>query len=179
VGDFRAHYRPTPLQDRVLDWLCACRTPALGGRLWTCACGWSAEIYNAWSNRHCPQCRGAARAQWLAARRDQLLPVPHFQVVATWPGVLRPLARDNPELVYALLVRAIAEALAQLARQRWQAQLGIVAVLHTWTQDLRFHPHVHCLVTAGGLRTETGEWVASRSEWPASCSCVAIRRTVK
>ena len=151
VGDYRQRHAPCHHQDRVLDWLCACQTHALGGRMLRCACGWSSPVYNSCGDRHCPQCRGGARKQWLTERSEQLLPVPHFQVVATLPGALRGIARANPALVYSLLFRAIAETLQQLAAQRLDAQLGIMAVLHTWASDLSFHPHVHCLVTANGL----------------------------
>lgn len=165
VGEYRRLYKPTQHTDRVLDWLCACRTSALGGRMLSCACGWSAPVYNSCGDRHCPQCRGCVRAEWLAARCEQLLPVPHFQVVFTLPGALRALAADNPRIVYDLLFRAAAESLKQLAAQRLDAQLGVLAVLHTWASNLSLHPHVHCLVTAGGLRADQQAWVESRPDY--------------
>ena len=91
-----------------------------------------------------------------------MLSVPHFQVVFTLPGVLRPWARRSPEVVYGALSRASAEVLAELGESRWKARLGVLSVLHTWSNDLGFHPHVHCLVTGGGLSTEGAGWVASR-----------------
>ncbi len=165
VGDYRRLHTVAPHTDRVLDWLCACRTAALGGRMVSCTCGYRAALYNGCGDRHCPQCRGAARATWLQARTEQLLPVPHFQVVATLPGVLRPLAAENPALVYAALFRALSDTLATLGAQRLGVQLGVVSVLHTWTSDLRYHPHVHALVTAGGLRLDGEAWVQSRPEY--------------
>lgn len=165
IGDFRRFHTPTHHQDHVLDWLCACQTQALGGRMARCPCGWSSPVYNSCTNRHCPQCRAGARADWLNARRDQLLPVPHFQVVFTLPGALRQLARDNPAVVYNLLFRAAAETLQQLAAQRLDAQLGVLCVLHTWANDMRYHPHVHCLVTAGGLRADLQAWVETRPDY--------------
>ncbi|MBW2258272.1 MAG: transposase, partial [Deltaproteobacteria bacterium] len=159
VGDFGRLHSPTHRQHRVLDWLCACQTSALGGRMVKCACGWSSPMYNSCTDRHCPQCRGGVRAEWLATRCDQLLPVPHFQVVFTLPGALRTLACDNPRVVYDLQFRAAAETLQQLAAQRLDAQFGVLAMLHTWASDMSFHPHVHCLVTAGGLRTDQEAWV--------------------
>ena len=165
ISDFRRARSPSAHVDRVLDWLCACQTPALGGRLAKCACGWSRPVYNACGDRHCPQCRGKARAEWLAARQDQLLPVPHFQVVFTLPGVLRGVARWNPKVVYDALFRGAAETLQQLAGQRLDAQLGVLAVLHTWASDLSYHPHVHCLVTAGGLRQDPEAWVVTRPDY--------------
>lgn len=130
-----------------------------------CDCGWSAPVYNSCTDRHCPQCRGGVRAEWLAARSDQLLPVPHFQVVTTLPGALRTIARDNPGVVHDLQFRATKEMLQQLAGQRLDAQLGIVAVLHTWTSALAYHPHVHSLVTAGGLRTDQEAWIATKPDY--------------
>jgi len=166
VDAYRQRYAPTPHQDRVLDWLCACQTSALGGRAISCAaCGWSSVVYNSCRNRHCPQCRGGFRAEWLEARREQLLPVPHFQVVFTLPSRLREVAHDNPVVVYDLLFRAAVETLQTLAQQRLGGQLGVLAVLHTWTNDLRFHPHVHLLVTAGALRTDLGAWVPTRDDY--------------
>ncbi len=165
VDDYRAAHRPAPWTDRVLDWLCACRTGALGGHLLKCGCGWKAPVYNSCTNRHCPQCRGGARASWLEARRRQLLPVPHFQVVFTLPGALRSLARDNLAQVSGALFRAAADTLQELATDRLQAQLGILAVLHTWTNDLRFHPHIHCLVTSGGLDVQADRWSPTRPQF--------------
>ncbi len=163
VGDYRSAHRPAPWADRVLDWLCACRTRALGGHL--LSCDWSAPAYNSCGNRHCPQCRGAARADWLLARRRQLLPVPHFQVVFTLPAALRSLARHNPAPVYGALFRAANLTLQQLATDRMAAQLGLIAVLHSWTNDLRYHPHLHVLVTAGGLDNDLGRWVPTRPQF--------------
>jgi len=169
VGDYRRLHSSTHHQDRVLDWLCACQTSALGGRMAECAsrCGWRSPIYNSCTDRHCPQCRGGARAEWLAARTDQLLPVPHFQVTSTLPGVLRPIARDNPRLVHDLQFTATAEMLQELAAddKRLGAQLGIIAVLHTWASNLTYHPHVHCLVTAGGLRLDQEAWVETHKDY--------------
>jgi len=88
--------------------------------------------------------------------------VPHFQVVFTLPGVLRPWALRNPEVVYGALFRTAADVLAELAESRWRARPGVLSVLHTWSNDLGYHPHVHCLVTGGGLSTEGAGWVASR-----------------
>ena len=165
VGDYRRVHWPTHRQDDVLDWLCACRTSALGGRMVKCACGWSSPMYNSCTDRHCPQCRGGVRAEWLAARCEQLLPVPHFQVVFTLPGALRTIARDNQQLVYGLLFTASAETIQQLTAQRFDAQPGVLAMLHTWTNELIFHPHVHCLVTAGGLRLDHEAWVQTRPDY--------------
>jgi len=159
VPEFRRTKSTSPWAKGVLDWLCACRTAALGGRMLSCACGWSRPVYNSCGNRHCPTCRAGARAEWLAARRLSILPVPHFQVVFTLPGALRTVARANPRIVYPLLFRAAAQTLQQLAAERLGAQLGLLGVLHTWANDLVLHPHVHFLVTAGGLDVDRQRWV--------------------
>lgn len=165
IDDYRRVHWPTHRQDDVLDWLCACQTSALGGRMVKCACGWSSPMYNSCTDRHCPQCRGGVRAEWLAARCEQLLPVPHFQVVFTLPSALRTLARDHQKLVYGLLFTAAAETIKQLAAQRFDAQPGVLAMLHTWGNDLVFHPHVHFLVTAGGLRLDQQAWVQTKPDY--------------
>lgn len=165
IDDYRRVHSPTHRQDDVLDWLCACQTSALGGRMVECACGWSSPMYNSCTDRHCPQCRGGVRAEWLAARCDQLLPAPHFQVVFTLPGALRTLARDNDRLVYGLMFTAAAGTIKQLTAQRFEAQPGVLAMLHTWSNDLIFHPHVHCLVTGGGLRLDQEAWVQSKPDY--------------
>jgi len=179
IGDYRREHSPTPHTDRVLDWLCACQTRDLGGRMVECECGWCdpVPVYNSCGNRHCPQCRGGVRAEWLDKREAQLLPVPHFQVVVTLPGVLRELARDNGAVVYGLLLQVATETLKELAAQKLGAQLGVLAVLHTWASDLSFHPHVHCLVTAGGLRLDQVAWVETRPDYlfPTSVMALMVR----
>lgn len=154
---------PDPHRLRVLRRIVACRTPAMGMHRCVCgSCGWSGCAPNSCRDRHCPQCQGRDAVAWLAARSAAMLPVPHFQVVFTLPGALRPLARANPCLVYGLLFTVASSVLRDLAGQRMQARLGITAVLHTWTADLLYHPHVHCLVTAGGLHHGDDRWVPSR-----------------
>lgn len=162
---FLRHRRLDHHKERALDWICACRTAELGGRKLTCGCGWSTPVYNSCKHRHCPQCQGGARHEWLVGRLERMLPVPHFQVVATLPEPLRALAWHNPRVVYQILFTSVNEMLQQLAHQRLDATLGIVAVLHTWRNDLLFHPHVHCLVTAGGLRTDGQAWVRTRLDY--------------
>jgi hypothetical protein len=165
VDVWTAQCAPPPRPARVLRALCACQTAALGGHLLECDCGWSSPVYNSCRDRHCPQCGGAARARWADARADQLLPVPHFQVVFTLPAELRPIALDNPKLVFDAMFRAALDTLRTLAAQRLGVRAGVLAVLHTWAADLSFHPHVHCLVTAGGLRLDDQAWVASSTSF--------------
>ena len=134
--------------------IAACRTAALGGHVEACDdCGLTRVAYNSCRNRHCPKCQGAARAQWLAARQAELLPVPYFHVVFTLPAPIAAIAFQNKALVYAILFAASAEAMTTLAAnpRRLGARIGGLAVLHTWGQTLTHHPHVHCIVPGGGL----------------------------
>ena len=154
-------------EERVLRELAACRTSAMGGHLEVCdECGHERPAYNSCGNRHCPKCQGAARAAWLAARVEELLPVPYYHVVFTLPHHVAPLALQNKEIVYDLLFRAAAETLQQIAAdpRHLGAELGFLAVLHTWGQNLLHHPHLHCVVPGGGLSPDASRWVATRSE---------------
>lgn len=138
----------------------ACRTATLGGRLYVCdTCGHEQPLYNSCRNRHCPACQALDQARWIRKREERLLPVGHHHVVFTLPSELRPLARRHPKEIFALLFRAVSTVLTELARRRWGARLGLTAVLHTWTRELTFHPHLHCIVTAGGLSLDGERWV--------------------
>lgn len=166
MGRYLARYGLDPVRMHVLNRLLACRTPAMGTHTCLCeACGWSARVCNSCRDRHCPRCQGAATAAWLEARLERMLPAPHFQVVFTLPSELRPIAYDNQKLVYGLLMRTAAGVLQALAAQRMDARLGITTVLHTWTSELGFHPHAHCLVTAGGLSLDDERWVPTRKDY--------------
>jgi hypothetical protein len=152
-------------QRRVLSDLAACRTALLGGHVEACqTCGFEQPAYNSCRNRHCPKCQGAARAAWLAARAQDLLPVPYFHVVFTLPDEIGPLALQNPRLVYGLLFRAASETLLEVAAdpRHLGARIGFLAVLHTWGSNLHHHPHVHCVVPGGGLAPGGSDWVACR-----------------
>ncbi|MDP2350179.1 MAG: transposase [Chloroflexota bacterium] len=156
-------YGLDPAHRRVVTLLCACRTAALGVHLCVCqACGWEAAAYNSCRDRHCSQCQGHATALWLEARQERMLPTPHFQVVFTLPDELRAIAYDNQKEVYGLLFKAASSILRDLARQSLSARLGITAVLHTWTSELTYHPHLHCVVTGGGLRRDGARWVPTK-----------------
>jgi len=142
-----------------------CRTAALGGHTEACAeCGLVRCAYNSCRNRHCPKCQGAARAEWLAARQAELLPVPYFHVVFTVPAAAAEIAFQNKETVYTILFRAAAEALRTIAAdpKHLGAEIGLVAVLHSWGQTLQHHPHIHCLVPGGGPSLDGTRWVACR-----------------
>ena len=154
----------TPEQRRVLKDLTACRTAALGGHVLGCPeCGHQQIAYNSCGNRHCPTCQATAAARWLEKQAADLLPTPYFHVVFTIPNVLDPIALANPRVVYDLLIRSAAETLLEVAADpdHLGAQIGVLTVLHTWGQNLQFHPHVHCVVPGGGLSPDGTHWVAS------------------
>jgi hypothetical protein len=154
---------------KVLLAIARCRTAALGGHLDQCTrCGHRAAIsYNSCRNRHCPKCQTAARERWIAARQRELLPTRYVHVVFTLPHRLAPLALQNKKVIYGLLLRASAETLLEVARnpQHLGAEIGFFSVLHTWNQKLQLHPHVHCVVPAGGLSADHTHWVPSRARF--------------
>ena len=155
-------------QRRVLRALASCRTRSLGGHIEACdRCGHRRIAYNSCRDRHCPKCQGPARAKWLAARAAELLPVPHFHVVFTLPDSIGPVALQNPRAVYRVLFEAASRSLIEIAAnpKHLGAQIGILAVLHTWGQNLHLHPHVHCIVTGGGISPDGMRWVASRKRF--------------
>jgi Putative transposase/Transposase zinc-binding domain len=153
------------IERRVMRAIELCRTAALGGHIETCAdCGLIRCAYNSCRNRHCPKCQGQARAEWLAARQAELLPVPYFHVVFTVPAPVAEIAFQNKATVYAILFRTAAETLRTIAAdpKHLGAEIGLVAVLHTWGQNLHHHPHVHCVVPGGGPSLDGARWVACR-----------------
>jgi len=142
-----------------------CRTAALGGHVEQCAdCGHRRIAYNSCRNRHCPQCQAAAAREWLEARRADLLPIGYFHVVFTLPAEIGAIAYTNKAVVYDLLFRTAADTLLAIAAdpKHLGARLGITAVLHSWGSALCHHPHVHMIVTGGGLSADGRAWVASR-----------------
>jgi Putative transposase/Transposase zinc-binding domain len=158
----------TTEQSRALDDLTACRTAALGGHVLGCPeCGHQEISYNSCGNRHCPKCQATAAARWLETQAVDLLDTPYFHVVLTLPGALGPVARCNPRAVYGLLMRAAAATLLEVAAdpKHLGAEIGVLAVLHTWGQNLALHPHVHCVVTGGGLAPDGSRWVAGRADF--------------
>jgi len=150
---------------KVLLAIARCRTAALGGHLDECTCcGHRAISFNSCRNRHCPKCQAGARDRWLAARCQELLPTRYVHVVFTLPRELAPLALQNKKVIYDLLFRASAETLLEVARdpKHLGAEIGFFSVLHTWSQKLELHPHVHCVVPAGGLSTDHTHWIKTR-----------------
>jgi hypothetical protein len=156
------------VERRVMSAITACRTAALGGHVEACDdCGVARVAYNSCRNRHCPKCQGAARAQWLAARQAELLPVPYFHVVFTVPAPVAAIAFQNKAAVYAILFAASAEAMTTLASnpRRLGGEIGFLSVLHTWGQTLTHHPHVHCVVPGGGIAPDGTRWIAGRPDF--------------
>jgi hypothetical protein len=145
----------------------ACRTAALGTQVQQCDhCGHQEIAYRSCRNRHCPKCHSRTRDEWLRDRASEVLPVSYCHVVFTLPHELAPLALQNPRVVYGILFRAVAEALIEMAAdpKRLGARIGFLAVLHTWTQRLEHHPHVHCVVPAGGLSPDGQRWISPRKK---------------
>jgi hypothetical protein len=154
---------------KVLLAIARCRTAALGGHVDQCtSCGHRATIsYNSCRNRHCPKCQTAARDRWIAARQKELLPTRYVHVVFTLPASLAPLTLQNKKFIYGLLLRASAETLLEVAcdPRHLGAEIGFFSVLHTWNQKLGLHPHVHCVIPAGGLSLDHTHWIKSRSRF--------------
>lgn len=156
---------PSWEQRRLLRDISLCHTAALGGHNLLCTkCGHVVPIYNSCHNRHCPSCQALSQARWIEARQHVILPAGHHHVVFTLPAQLRSLARRHPRDMYDLLLLAVRDTMAILANDVLDGQLGITAVLHTWTRELSFHPHVHCIVTAGALSRNGSRWI-DRSEF--------------
>lgn len=165
---FRSQFSLSPEQGQVMRAIAACRTAALGGHLDVCLdCGHERPSYNSCRNRHCPKCQALDQHRWLEQRLGRILPTHHFHVVFTLPSELRSLVRRNPRQLHTLLFRAASQTLLTLGKdpERLGAQLGFTMVLHTWTRDLRFHPHVHAIVTGGGLSLDGQQWIATSPKY--------------
>jgi Putative transposase/Transposase zinc-binding domain len=166
---YRAKFadRMPPSHLAAMEAIEQCRTAALGGHLYQCpACGELEYSYHSCKNRHCPKCQNEAATRWLAQQRMLLLPVPYFLVTFTLPEELRPVARAHQRCLYNLLFQTSAAALQALALDPHYlgGQIGMVGVLHTWTRDLAYHPHVHYLVPGGALASEDPQWLAPRCQ---------------
>lgn len=177
IGDiFRAHgeaYRKShalnALQRKAMRAIETCRTPFLGGRVDVCEqCGEAQVVYHSCRNRHCPTCQSLQQARWIEGRMRRLLPTDYFHVVFTVPDdLLNGIILRNRELFFDLLFAAGSKTLLELGADphRLGAQLGITSVLHTWTRDLRFHAHLHCIVTGGGLHPDGGRWLSTPQDY--------------
>lgn len=168
ADDYRRAHVPSAAQEAVLKHIGECRTAALGGHLDECdSCGHQRISYNSCRDRHCPKCQNTARAEWITERLERLLPIPYFHVVFTIPDELNPLAFRNKKALFNILFAAASKSLLAIARDEKHlgAQVGFTMVLHTWGQNLLFHPHVHCVVTGGGLSSDKARWVAAREKY--------------
>ena len=155
-------------QRRVMTAIEVCRTAALGGHLERCDdCGHERNAFNSCRDRHCPKCQSLARARWIEDRKAELLDVPYFHVVFTVPEEIAAIALQNKEVVYAILFRATAETLTTIAAdpKHLGAEIGFFAVLHSWGQNLLFHPHLHCVVPGGGPSLNRDRWVSCRPDF--------------
>jgi Putative transposase/Transposase zinc-binding domain len=155
-------------QRRVFRDICACRTASLGAHVQRCdSCAHESIAYNSCRDRHCPKCQSTARDKWLAGQSRYLLPVPYCHVVFTLPHELSGIALQNPRLMYDLLFRSVRDALLTIAADpaRMGAHLGFLCVLHTWNQQMMHHPHLHCLIPAGGLSPDRCHWIRCRGRF--------------
>ena len=170
---FRAHaeqYREShalsPQQLKVLWDIENCRTAALGGHADVCiACGHYTVSFNSCRNRHCPKCQSLAQAQWIEQRIQRTIDTHYFHTVFTLPHELKPLAMDNQKQIYDMLFRATSRTLLEFGHSRLGAQIGFTAVLHTWSRELLYHIHLHCIVTGGGLALSEDRWVPTRESY--------------
>ena len=177
-----------PSHRRAIADILACRTAALGGHRWRCThCSAEVHSYHSCKNRSCPTCHRDDTERWLAARKAELLPCPYFHVTVTVPAELRDVLRANQRDGYAALMQAAAESIVELARDKRYVggTVGVLAVLHTWTQQLVYHPHVHCLVTGGGVAQDApqgGEsWCPARPDYlvPTAALAKLVRATMR
>ena len=178
LPDYAATHRLPAHHWKILNALLACRTARLGGHVYRCLdCGEEHFVPHSCRNRHCPACQRALAEDWLNQQEAQLLPVPYFHVVFTLPHVLNPLIQQNQRVLYNLLFQAASQTLLEFGEERFHAQVGVTAVLHTWSQTLGDHYHVHCLVTGGGWDQEHGRWQSSgrRYLFPVQALSVVFR----
>lgn len=167
ADDYRQSHILPPIQHKTINAILNCRTSRLGGHLDACTeCGYQKPSYNSCRNRHCPKCQTFSKERWIDAQKANLLNVGYFHVVFTVPQELNSIIHKNQQDCYNLLFRCAAETLQELAGnpKYLGAQIGFTSVLHTWGQNLCFHPHVHCIVPAGGL-TALGKWQPSRKKF--------------
>lgn len=168
VADILRSYAPEPERlgadrRRAVRDITRCRTAALGGHLYRCdECGHEVPLYNSCRNRHCPKCQSLEQARWVERQMQDLLPAHYFHVVFTVPACLQPLFVTDRRASYALLFAAVWETLSAVCRRRLGATHGVIAVLHTWSQTLVFHPHIHCIVSGGGIDSHGERWISSR-----------------
>jgi hypothetical protein len=155
-------------QWKVVNSIISCRTSKLGGHVLKCdACAHEEYSYNSCRNRHCPKCQTLKKVRWLEAREKELLPVNYFHVVFTIPSNLNPLTLQNKKTVYNILFRAVKETLIEAAKTKRNlgADIGLIGILHTWGQNLLDHPHIHCVIPAGGISASGNNWISCRNNY--------------
>jgi hypothetical protein len=160
----RMHHLSKPVL-KAMNAIESCRTSKLGGHVDECdKCGHQKISYNSCRNRHCPKCQSFPKEKWLEDRKNDLLPVPYFHVVFTIPNILNTLALQNKKKIYALLLKSSSETLLELGEdpKHLGAKIGFISILHTWGQNLLDHPHVHCIVTGGGLSLDETRWISAK-----------------
>jgi len=171
IADILRGYAPAlerlgPDRRRAVRDITSCRTATLGGHLHKCdECGHEVPLYNSCRNRHCPKCQNLEQARWVEQQVRGLLPVHYFHVVFTVPACLQPLFVRDRRQSYGVLFAVVWETLSEVCRRRLGATPGVIAVLHTWSQTLVFHPHVHCIVTGGGIDSSRQHWISSRPDF--------------
>jgi len=166
-GDYAKAHKLSPQQIKAAEDIMRCRTPEMGGHIYECdECGYRIPLYNSCGNRHCGLCQNLSRLMWADERANDVLDAPYFHVVFTIPKELHTLVYQNQELVYALMYKAVSETLAELSGSKnyLGAQIGFFSMLHTWAQDLSYHPHIHTVIMAGGL-TKSNKWKASSKKF--------------
>ncbi|MEW6663132.1 MAG: IS91 family transposase [Bacillota bacterium] len=163
---YLAHHKPTSQQAKAANSILECKTSALGGHISTCECGHTDVYYNSCRDRHCPMCQGVARTIWVDQRRKDAIDAPYFHVVFTMPEELQSLIYQNQSLLYPLMYKAVSQTISELSLdpKYLGAQPGFFCILHTWGQDLHYHPHIHAVVMAGGL-TKLNKWKSSSKEF--------------
>ena len=164
-----AHAHEMPLRHlRAMRAIEICRTAELGGHVDECDyCGALRISYNSCRNRHCPKCQCLDKERWLEARKRDVLPTQYFHVVFTLPQDVRPIALRNQRVIYTILFKAVSETLKELAKDPTHlgAEIGFIALLHTWSQTLIDHPHIHCIVTGGGLSLDGTRWISCKKKF--------------
>ena len=182
ADEYQKHHILSFEQQKLIRDICTCRTHVLGGHVTACSsCGHIKIHYNSCGNRHCPQCQGVNKEKWILERAYDLLDVKYFHVVFTLPSELRSICYQNQRLVYNLLFSCAWETLDDFSRdpkQRLMARMGMIAVLHTWTQTLLYHPHIHCIVPAGGL-DDDGKWKSTKSKGDFLFHVTALTQTFR
>lgn len=164
----RTHSNTSVREKRVLKDIAECRTPALGGRIEECdQCGHQIEYYNSCRNRHCPQCQFLKKEEWIAEKKNELLPFQYFHGVFTLPDKLNSIVYRNRRMMFDLLFHTVRDTLLSVCGQKKYlgAQIGFFAILHTWGQQLNLHPHLHCVIPGGGFSQEKNKWITCPKDY--------------